>query len=169
MPRKISEEIKEKILYLSQQGKSYDEIASITNTSRKTAWVYSNIKRMGLKSHTDYETHLIKRKGYRSRAEYAEAKAKERGYKKLAGYSKSLAEERQQKDANIAFSCFLAERIKEQGINQAELARQLGVSKQAVSMYVQGKMLPCEEKLKKVFSVLGVNYKTIDDLLVTSQ
>lgn len=165
MPRRISEETKGKIWDLFRQGKSYEEIASITNTSQKTAWIYSQLRKMGLKSHTDYEIHLIKRKGYKSRTEYEISKARERGYKSLAEYSKSLAEERQQKDANIAFSCFLAEKIKEYSMSQSELARQLGVSRQAVSMYVQGKMLPEKEILLKIYSILEVPYQTIDDLL----
>ena len=165
MPRSISEETKEKIWDLFQKGKSYEEIASMTNTSYTTAWAYSHLRKSGFNSRAEYELYLIQTKrGYKSRAKYNKAMAKEKGHKSYAKYCNSLAEERQQRNSNIALSCFLAEKSKEQGISQAELARQLGVSRQAVSMYAQGKMLPEEDVLLKIYSILNVPYKTIDDL-----
>ena len=60
-------------------------------------------------------------------------------------------------------------RLKELGRNQSWLAEQLGVSKQAVSLYVQGKSKPKGEKLDKLFGVLNINNmgrpKILDDLL----
>lgn len=58
------------------------------------------------------------------------------------------------------------------GITQAELARRLGVTPQAISQYERGEKKPKIETIKKIADALGVNWfhlSHLDDLVATSE
>ena len=56
------------------------------------------------------------------------------------------------------------------GITQAELARRLGVTPQAISQYERGEKKPKIETIKKIADALGVSWfqlSHLDDLVAT--
>lgn len=58
------------------------------------------------------------------------------------------------------------------GITQAELARRLGVTPQAISQYERGEKKPKIETIKKIADALGVSWfqlSHLDDLVATSE
>lgn len=58
------------------------------------------------------------------------------------------------------------------GVTQAELARRLGVTPQAISQYERGEKKPKIETIKKIADALGVNWfhlSHLDDLVATSE
>ena len=58
------------------------------------------------------------------------------------------------------------------GITQAELARRLGVTPQAISQYERGEKKPKIETIKKIADALGVSWfqlSPLDDLVATSE
>ena len=58
------------------------------------------------------------------------------------------------------------------GITQAELARRLGVTPQAISQYERGEKKPKIETIKKIADALGVSWfhlSLLDDLVATSE
>jgi len=79
-------------------------------------------------------------------------------YKK---YQDKLGQERPE---NKKLACLIKRRLEELGKSQVWLSKKLGVKKQAVFRYIQGNS-PRSELLGKLFSVLKVPYKTLDDLL----
>jgi transcriptional regulator with XRE-family HTH domain len=64
----------------------------------------------------------------------------------------------------IKFAAQLKELMKDEGLNQQELAQLLGVSQPAISLYLRGRIPPAEILLK--MAVLG--HTTIDWLLTGS-
>ena len=58
------------------------------------------------------------------------------------------------------------------GITQAELARRLGVTPQAISQYERGEKKPKIETIKKIADALGVSWlrlSHLNDLVATSE
>lgn len=91
---------------------------------------------------------------------------REIGFKNYYEYHESLAQKRSQKQENKDLSYLIKSRLKELGKNQNWLAEQLGVTRQAVSYYVQGKMIPQNQVLTNLFSTLKVDKKpkSLDNL-----
>ncbi|MEK6904614.1 MAG: helix-turn-helix transcriptional regulator, partial [Nanoarchaeota archaeon] len=56
-------------------------------------------------------------------------------------------------------------RLEETGRNQSWLAGEIEVSRQMVSFYANGKNIPKNDVLKRIFKSLDVPYSTLDDLL----
>nr|MBI4156090.1 helix-turn-helix transcriptional regulator [Candidatus Woesearchaeota archaeon] len=69
------------------------------------------------------------------------------------------------KKINKKFSKFLINRLEELEKNQSWLAKKIKVTKAATSFYIQGKITPREDLLKKISVSLKVDYKTLEDLI----
>ena len=80
-------------------------------------------------------------------------------------YQEYTARQRVNRPENQGLSDLIKKRLKELGRNQSWLSREIGVSRQAVSKYVQGKYTPDNGVLEKMYSALEVSYQTLDDLL----
>jgi transcriptional regulator with XRE-family HTH domain len=65
-------------------------------------------------------------------------------------------------EVRLVFGKKLLDAIRDADMNQSELARRLGISKDACSSYVRGRCLPKPETLARICSELGV---TQEDLL----
>ena len=96
---------------------------------------------------------------------YGLTRTKEKGFASRTEYQEHLAKERQQRPENQGLSKLIKTRLKELGKNQSWLAGEIGITKQAVSLYVQGMSVPTDDLLEQLFSSLEVSYKTLDDLL----
>ena len=128
-------------------------------------------------SYAEYKRHLALQKinhetghPFASRVELSEYRARQR-IETLTGEPfadvmsvADLARQRQARSENLGR--LLQEKLIEEGKTQRWLARELGISKSAVSFYVHGKRLPCEEIVSRLFSVLNIPYQTLDELLV---
>ena len=108
---------------------------------------------------------MAKKKGFESCSEYNKHLAKKKGFKSCAEYNEHWAKKRQKRPENKALSGLIKRRLKELGKSQSWLSWQVDVSKQSASIYTQGKSIPNEERLEKLFSALGVPYRTLEDLL----
>lgn len=181
MQRKTPEDIVELIQNLYRQDLPVAEITRRTNIPYATVWGYTAAKKKGFASRTAYqehlakqrgfasygayEEHLAKKKGFASRGAYQEDWAKKKGFASLTEYEKHLAKQRQQQPENRELSDLIKRRLREKCKNQTWLARKIGVTRQAVSLYAKGKIIPNEMSLRKLFLALEVNYQTIDDLV----
>jgi predicted transcriptional regulator len=136
MAQKLSRELVESIRRLHRKRYSINAIAKALRVSPTAAWVYAQ--------------------GFNSVHEYLKDRYGEgRGRYQRKSRSGRL---------EIAVSNLISERLEDLGMSQAELARRLGVSRQAVNLYVHKYALPRQYNLIRMFRILGVPYKTIDDL-----
>jgi len=163
MLRKISDETKKLMEKLYAQDLPISEIARRANVSYPTAYGYTK-----LRQRINPETG----QPFESRSQYQEYTARQRinpetgqPFESLSQYEEYTARQRVNQPENQGLSNLIKKRLKELGKNQSWLARELGVTRQAVSLYVQGRSVPREELLEKLYSSLDVPYKTLDDLL----
>ena len=140
MTKKISEKTIRVMRGLFRNGLSVTEISRRTNIPYVTVHRYTKLKQK-----INPETG----KRFISRTEYEE----------------HLARQRQQQPINQKLSDYIKRRLNESGKSQSQLARETGVTKQAMSMYAQGKYIPNEDTLNKLCSNLKIQYLTLDDLL----
>ena len=165
-----------------QSGESIKDISQSVGVSYISAWFMTEGRRRGFGSWNEYQKHLAKERGFGSYGEYREhlAKergfgslneyrehlAKERGFGSLNEYREHLAKERANRNSNKELSYLIKTRLREIGKNQSWLADQIGVSRQAVSFYSQGKLIPKAEVLNRLFEVFGVERKskTLEDI-----
>ena len=73
--------------------------------------------------------------------------------------------QRVNKPENQELSNLIRRRLKEIGKNESWLAEEIGVTRQAVSLYVRGRSIPTDGLLQKLYSSLDVSYETLDGLL----
>jgi predicted transcriptional regulator len=180
MVQKVTPENREfaKMLF-EDEGLSRGEIASILECSEPTAWFLTSDKTQGFKSYRAYIESNIKKRGARNLEEYRESIALEKGFnsveeyllelrrkreenKEIRGipkYRELLREKRARQEKNINFSRFLKSRLEFMGKNQSWLARELNVSRETVSAYVHGEIMPSKERLYTLCDVLGVYFK----------
>ena len=186
MPRKISDETKELIEGLYAQDLPIAEIARRVNVSYPTAYGYTRLrKRINPETKQPFES-ISQLKDYQARqrinpetgqpfeslSQLTDYRARQRInpetgqlFESLSQYQEHTARQRINRPENQGLSNLIKERLKELGKNQSWLSRKLGVSREAVSKYAQGKYTPDNEVLEKLYSALEVPYKTLDDLL----
>src|SRR3989344_3179588 len=150
----------------SSSGEHQDDLARRKGFSSRGEYQTHLAKQKGFSSRGEYQTHLAKQKGFSSRGEYMDDLAKRKGFSSGGEYEDHLARQRQERPQNQELSDLIKKRLKELGQNQTWLSQQMGVSRQAVSYYVQGKVIPKGEHLPKLYSALEVPYNTLDDLLL---
>ena len=149
MPKRISNKKKQLVEKLFAQGLTVVEIARKANVSYSTAWGLTKAKEKGFDSLTEYRQHL----------------AKEKGFDSFNEYQQHLAKERQKRPENKGLSYLIVARLKELGKNQNWLANEIGVTRQAVSMYVSGSNFPSIKVYERLSPILGISLDTLDDLV----
>src|SRR3989344_3975891 len=151
-----------------QQFSSYGEYQTHLARQRASHGEHQDdlARRKGFSSSGEHQDDLARRKGFSSRGEYQTHLAKQKGFSSRGEYETHLARQRQERPQNQELSDLIKKRLKELGQNQTWLSQQMGVSRQAVSYYVQGKVIPKGEHLPKLYSALEVPYNTLDDLLL---
>ena len=106
------------------------------------------------KSITEYQKHLVKQRGYASFLEYQEEFAKRKSFSSISKYNRHMAEQRQQKPEYKELINLIKSKLKELGKSQNWLAKELCITKQAVSQYVHGESFPKEEIQEKLDRIL---------------
>src|SRR3989344_2138776 len=168
MSRRITDEQGEEARRLYDTGLKPSEIAMQTGISYSSVYGLTKVRQRvnpetgeKFKSYGDYQDYLARQRVN------PETEEKFKSYGDNQDY---LA--RQRVNQNKEQSDLIRGRLEEMGKNQSWLAEQLGVSKQAVSLYIQGKSKPRGERLDKLLRVLNINNrekpKTIDDLVEES-
>ncbi len=142
MPRRIPDEKREEIirLYDNGGGMSPAEIA------RQTGVSYSSV----------YGLTKVRQRVNPETGEPFESKSQ---------YQEYTARQRVNRPENQGLSDLINRRLKELRRNQAWLAEEMGVTRQAVSLYVKGRSTPTNDLLQRLYSSLDVPYETLDDLL----
>lgn len=168
-----------RIQRLRAKGIPLTEIAKRENVSYSAVYNHTVIKeRYGssgkyrnylAKKNNSASDNPAKRRSYPSRfasyREYIEYLAKQNGFASAKDYRNYLAEQRKKRPENKIFGALVRKRLKEKGKNYSWLADQVGVTSTTASSYARGISIPRSERSRKVFSVLDLPYKTIDDLV----
>ena len=102
---------------------------------------------------------------FESQTDYLEYRARQRtnpetgkSFESLTKLQQYRARQRTNSKKNRELSDLVKKRLEELEQNQSWLAEQLGVSRQAVSLYAQGKSLPKGEKLEQLLKIINLNY-----------
>ena len=148
------------------KGLSYKRIAYRTGLNHLTVRQTINVMSAGFVSLSRYQIYLALQKGYSSMNEYQNYLAEQRGFSSINEYHKSLCAERQERTENRALSNLIKTRLEEIRKNQYWLSKQMGVSRQIISFYSSGKIIPSQIVLARLFKTLEVPYKRLEDILV---
>ena len=169
MARKVSDETRQLMYDLHDEGLSIIEIASRANVAASTSCGYIMAREKGFSSDEEYREayrkKLAKKHGFDSYLEYQEHLLKQKGFDSPVEYREHLAKQKQKRPENQELSNLIKRRLKELKKDQTWLSRQVNVSRESISKYVQGKYVPNARILEIVFSALDVPYKTLDDLM----
>lgn len=151
MARKITDKQREESWRMYEQGKSIKDISEFVCVSYTSAWSMTEGRRQGFKNHSEYKESLAQKKGFKNSSEYQE----------------SLAQNRSKNHLNKELSYLIKFRLSEMGRNQSWLAKQIGVTRQTVSLYSMGKIIPSDGILNKMFVALEVEErpKSLDYLV----
>ncbi len=189
MARKIPEEVKEEIVRLYDNGNglnprqiseridvSYSTVYKLTRLKERmnpfTLKIFESDKEYkeffahtnGFKSYKEYENYRARANGFRSRASYN--RAIEKGRKLKIKNEKRKQEEEKRKIIKQNLGDLILKRLEEFGKTKTWLAKEVGVTREAISKYSRGIYLPGDEDiLQNLFSALDVDYKNLDDLL----
>jgi transcriptional regulator with XRE-family HTH domain len=93
---------------------------------------------------------------------------KDKGVNGFLSFTESEAanvEHRRQNPQNKSLSALVIEGLNELDITGAELARRLGVSRQAVYKYAKGETMPKKDVLLKMCEIFGIPYIELDRAL----
>jgi len=136
MQRKISGKKKQLIKQLHSKGLNPAEIARKTNVPYMSTWLYL--------------------RGFESFREYKEDLAKQRGHESRGSYEGYLARQRQKGQKNKELSDLIKRRLEELERNQSWLSGRMGVSRETVSKYFHGEIIPNKERLGDLYMALGL-------------
>ena len=143
MVNRITDKQKEEAWRMYKQGGIINNIAKYVSVSYHSAWVMTKGRKRGFKTITEYQEHL----------------AQEKGFKTFTEYKEHLAQKRIKRQGNIELKNLIHSYLNKLWKNQSWLAEQIGVSRQAVSLYASGKIIPKYETLDKLFNILKVKRK----------
>ncbi len=84
-----------------------------------------------------------------------------RGFASNSEYRKEGSRRRQSNPSNQVLGALINRRLEELGENQSWLARRIGLSRESVSLYALGKVLPKDdETLRRIVFALGLRTTT---------
>jgi len=109
----------------------------------------------------DNKDRLAKSRGFMSERQRQDYLARMRGFASNAEYRKEGSRRRQSNPRNQVLSAMINRRLDELGENQSWLARRIGLSRQSVSLYALGKVLPKDDgTLRRIVFALGLKTTT---------
>jgi len=97
--------------------------------------------------------------------EYFKKRLRERGFKSPGAYQEYLHRRRQQRGEYILFSILVTRGLEKRGKTQYWLGKKTKISRQAISLYAQGKILPRPENARRLVKALGITYDDLEDLI----
>ena len=152
MRKTITNEQREKAWRMYEKNNTISQIARSIGVSYTSAWFLIEGKRQGFKNYSEYRESLAIKKGFKNRSEYQESLAVKKGFKNYSEYRESLAQQRSRNHQNKELSDLIKSRLKKLKRTQSWLAEQIGVTRQAVSLYSIGKIIPQNKTLNLLFS-----------------
>ena len=120
------------------------DIARKFGLSGGTVEAYATALRHGYDSPTKYQRSLLTKRNINSRRDYLQHLAETRGTR-----------EKVIERARLAFSEYLTLRLGKLGKTQGWLAKEVGISRNAVNLYVHAEMTPRSNTLVKILYALG--------------
>lgn len=153
------------------------------NLGFKSLYEYEKycVKKKGFKSYSEYQEHLAKKNSFESLKEYQECLAKKHGFKNNYEYHKHLAEKngfesrydyqlfislKNQKNPYLnKLSNLIIEQLSFLEKDRKWLGYKLNVSKATISRYISCKIFPKKSIQSKLFRILNLPYKSLEDLL----
>lgn len=188
MFKTILRETKRKILSLYHQKYSVRVIARQTGVSYLTVYGLTKLREKinpetgkPYASIKEYYKFRIKHwinpetgKPFKSQTEYQDYRARQKinpetrkpyaSYSELHNYQ---AKQRSKRTKNKEFSNLLKRRLSWVGVNQSWLAQRMGMSREAISQYINGETIPQGDNLKNLLSALEIKTlpKTLEDLV----
>lgn len=134
MRKKIPKATIRRVQALARKNYAPQVIAEATGISVTAVCFYTSPRYKKFESLVAYHEHLAELKGYASRT----------------AYQKEADEERSQRKKYQEVSRLVRAILRSHKENQSWLARYLGLSRQAVTFYAQGKRMPAEEIYQKL-------------------
>lgn len=167
MNKKITDKQKEYAWNMYESGNSINYIAEYIKVSYTSAWVMTEGRKNGFKNNSDYQKYLAQKNGHNSLNNYKEHLAQEKGFESLNNYQKHLAQKRSKRYPNKDLSNLIKSSLKLLDKTQSWLAKEIGISKQLISLYANGLIIPKSETLEKLFNILKVETKpkSLEDLI----
>ena len=148
MKERTSEDKFQLIRQLCSEGLPIEKIAEKLEISPRTAYNYAIIVKKGFKSVGEYQKHLVK----------------ERGFKSTGEYQTHLNEQHQGRAENKGLSNLISIRLEELNKTKSWLVKEAGVSYVSVFNYLNGRYLPDDKTLTRLYCALEVPYQSLDSL-----
>lgn len=129
------------------------------------------VRRHGHRSRWEYQKDLLRRNGYtvsdnmKPDRVYLDGLVSALGYDSIQKYNCYRASVRRGMLKNMVLSYLIEQKLKESGHGSKWLADQVGVSARTIKRYKRGEFLPKAQLAEKLFSALGVPYRTIEDIV----
>ncbi len=188
MPKRISNETKEEImkLYDNGSGLSPIEIARQTGVSYPSVYGLTRVRQrvnpetgQPFESQTQYRDYNTRQRvnpetgqPFESLTQYQDYNARQRvnpetgqPFESRSQYQDYRERQKVNRPENQGLGGLIRRRLKNLGKNQSWLAEEIGVTRQSVSLYVKGRSVPKDDLLQKLYSSLDVQYGILDDLL----
>ena len=165
MAKRIPEETIGKIirLYDNGNGLSLIEISRQTKVSYLSVYGLTRVRQRvnpetgePFESLSQYQEHIARQRVNPETGNLFESSNQ---------YHKYTAKQRIDRPKNQGLSDLIKERLKQLRKNQSWLATEMGITKQAVSLYVKRRSFPTNDLLQQLYSSLEVSYQTLDDVL----
>ena len=109
---------------------------------------------------------------FESRNQYREYQARQRinpetgqPFESRNQYREYQARQRVKRPENQCLSDLIKRRLRELRKDQSWLAKKMGITRQAVSLYANARTVPTKDLVQQLYSALEVPYQTLDDLL----
>lgn len=123
-------------------------------------------RQVGVSSSSVYGLTRAHQRGFASDYKYQEYLAQQNGFASRYEYVEHLSQQRSKRKRNRQLRGLVRKRLREIGKNQSWLAEELGVSRQAVSLYVQGKSIPRGKTLGRLLDIIcsdDATRRSLDD------
>lgn len=103
-----------------------------------------------------------------SLTEYFKYISKQKGFNNNYKYRVYLDKKRQNRPLNKKLSWLIIKMLEEMDKPRKWLAYQIGVTKPYLNDFISGRRTPTQETAEKLFSVLQLPYKNLDELLTNN-
>lgn len=110
-------------------------------------------------------TEIKRETGISYNVAYHYTRVRERGFVSRYEYDNYLSSRRQRRKTNRTLGKIIKNRLKRLKKDRYWLANSAGVSVTSVSNYSTGRYLPRKCTQRKIFRALGLNHRTLDDLI----
>mgnify|MGYP001603000995 CR=1 FL=1 len=167
MSRKILDETRELIQELYDGGLAVLKVSRRTGVPYSTVYGYTRARQRVNPETGQQFSSSTELRGYLAR-QWVNPETGQQ-FSSLTDYQEHLARQRQKKPINQEVSQLIKRRLGKLNKTQRWLSGRLGITEGTVSRYLSGKTTPRRGLQQRLFEELGLNYKTLDELLEDSE